>query len=175
MSFSEFAGLIILLIIFLFYMLRRGKEEKQRQQNPEQYAKEQKLKEKRYREFLRSMEVEIPDEEKESDHEIKEKKKSKKSLRPPKYQEKVKESSESSEWQKSSIAHSNRISSAPQTSSKHHKHTVIEIGKSYHEIRNQKPSRGARIIDQLKSRQDMVILYEIFGPARGSGKIDNVP
>lgn len=73
MSWVEWIGFLISVTFLLFLLLRGVWETRQRNQNPEEYYKEQRLKQKRYKEFLKSMEIDVEDDfEQDEEEEIEE-------------------------------------------------------------------------------------------------------
>lgn len=65
MDWSQVIGFIISVLALAFLILRNAWQERSRQQNPEEYARNEKNREKRLKDLLRTMDIEIEDEEEE--------------------------------------------------------------------------------------------------------------
>lgn len=185
MDFSQIIGFIISLLAIIFLMSRKALDERHRRQHPEEYADEQAKKENELKKFLKSMNIDIEDEEQFSPIQ-------KPEVRPippqlpkknkPKHQPKAHpERTLSNNYQfKTSLEHFK-----PETSIEKRQFTTAidarrpvysEDSLISHDLQNANayeirdrynPSRAEALIRRLPSKKYMIILQEIMNKPKG--------
>ncbi len=170
MTLPEFVGFIIMVLVLVYSSIKRVMEEKRRQEHPEEYAEEKRKKEEAFKEFIKSMQIEVEEE----------------SLiktpppppilkrAPPKRVARPKKAGHESFGFESNIEKRGDITQMDER----HIHSSIEDleGKSLvssrlsamqdtaHAGRLEGSSKAAKLLNKLPSQKDMVVLHEVFGP-----------
>ena len=190
MSFVEFVGFIVSFGAMIFLVLRRFFEERQRRLNPEEYERKERIKEENLRRFMRERGIAVNDEEGDDEDfpvEMRRKKSPPVVVKP---QTKAQQSQQSQQAfiklrdaqkqqvsgtlqkKSSSLAFQQGSYGAETASAKkrnmaasdveHSMHHDFKPADSYEVIRIERITAANRLINGLRSPQDMVILKEIL-------------
>lgn len=165
MSVVEFIGFVISLIAFIFLMFRRVFEEWKRPEIPGG-AEEASKNSYRLEDFLRSLEVDMEESKKISPPQKKLKESRPKPLPLPRHEirgdflKNVQESAEKIEEEKQRLE--NQFSGKGVVSSRYK-----NSAKPYETEISVTPSRVQTLLKKLPSKQEMVLLYEIFDRPKG--------
>lgn len=154
MTFPEIIGLIISILALLFLFLRQVWDARERREHPQEYQKKQKEREKRLKQLMKTLDIEVEEDEEES-------------VSLPR-KEKPRESAQAS--QKPSL----QLPKAPyirpiqpvtqqrlDVQRKHVPRSIVYVG------RKEPESRAARLIKQQRTLKDAVLLSEIIGLPKG--------
>lgn len=151
MDIPQFIGFLISIAAIGYLFLRQVWEVRQRQKDPEAYEKKLQEKEKRIKEFMRGLDIDQPE-------------------------EKIEKPIPKGPAKGRSTKHLNRPAPPPilahQSLAKvppRHSFAIPKIAVPTYHVRYMEsaPSRGKTVIRRLHTRQDMVVLHEIFGPPKG--------
>lgn len=158
MDITEIIGFLISLGFLLFLFLKQGWDASARKKHPEEYAKKQREKEKRLKEFMKSMDIQVE----EDDDELEEEKMTPKA--------KIQERSQMRQRSAGNI--SKRLDSLTPLSMTSRRQEKYEVKLSTRRIvytaTKEMPSRGYNLIKMQHSFQDIILLNEIIGAPRGS-------
>jgi hypothetical protein len=179
----EFIGFIISMVAMSIILIKKARDERHRRKNPEQYEKEQEAQGANLKDFLKSLDIDVEDEEQFSppkpvglQHIVKEKKQgmtlgssSKQSSR--QLQNNYQDSSHYDNQRFKTSIDNRKFKTSLDDRYKDYGERVTSkmINKDiikkeeYQVIRRTKTSPAKQILKRLKSTQDMVILHEIIG------------
>lgn len=176
MSFIEFIGFVISFAAMIFLVIRRFFEERQRRLNPEEFARQEKLREENLRRFLKSRDIysgEEEDDEEEFEEELRPvvPKKYNKPVPPPKpailQQQafvKLREAQKQQALQQKAtpppVVHQGNYG-AETAREKRRSHAASD-DTSYEVIRVERVTAANKLLSSLKSPQDMLVIKEIF-------------
>ncbi len=182
MAYIDFSGLLILAVVVFFAVIRRIWEQVKRRQNPELYEAEKHKQEETLRNFLKSLEVDMAEEDT-----FKPAPKPRVEPPPPPPQPKAAVKIAPKRIVQDEYRFTDRLEHyRPETSvDKRKLKTAIEdrykdyTGEriispelrsqrdAYTEKRLEPPSRGRQLIGHLRNKRDMVVLFEILHKPKG--------
>lgn len=155
MNLIEFIGFVISLAALIFLFFKKVRDEKFRLQHPEEYEEELHQKEEALKEILKSMQLDVEDEENLSpppprpQHVMK-----KKYIKPPKAPLTVlqtQKEKEANQYEERTLS-DNRIFNKKTINA-----PAYEVKRLHHS------NRGSDLIKSLPSKRDMLIYKEVFG------------
>lgn len=175
MTFVEFVGFVLSLVVVVVLVAKRFIEDRKQRLKPEEYAKLKKRQEKNLQQFLRSISGDLRSDDLGSDEvddaslselpprRIKPQQKPKAPSRPPfaRLPEVQKSFSPQKESYTSETASDKKRNLAASEAAAP-VHPTFKPADSYEVIRTEKISPGIRLIQSLKSPQDMLVIKEIF-------------
>lgn len=181
MDLSQFSGLIILFLAIVFSIVRNYLEMRDRRQNPEKYAKERKAQDEAYKEFLRSLDINVDEvEEKPVPKPPPPVPPKKKEFKPPKPVYRVAQQGEEAFSERFGLEPTldsySRYESIEERSLETNVskdsdlHSPLESDVVYGRVR--RPSEAKSLLSNLPRPQDMVVLHEIFGEPRSISPYD---
>lgn len=138
MNFVEFLGFIVSLAAFIILAYKRARDA--RRQQPDEYHLDSDEQDKKLREFLKSLDVEVEEE--------------KPLPRPP--------------VKRKAAPKPPVPASQPYefTTTQFKAYQPLLKAEKYEVIREAPPSRGQKLLQSLPSRKNMLIIHEIFGPPK---------
>lgn len=147
MDITELIGFLVSLFFLLFLFIKQGWDASARKKHPEEYARKQREKEMRLKEFMKSMDIQVDEDEEDEEQSISQIKRSQKNRQPP-------------------ANHSARlISISPRPEKRVIKHVPL---LPVYTATKEEPSRASRLIKAQHSMKDVIVLNEIMGAPRGS-------
>lgn len=177
MSFIEFVGFIISFAAMIFLVLRRFFEERQRRLNPEEFARQEKMREENLRRLMKSRGIYSVSEEEEKEEFLPVVSKNYNQPVSPKMSQeqafiKLRESQKQQTVLKNSpvvqqgnygaeTARDKKRNLAASDSARYQHHD-LKPADSYEVIRIEKVTAANRLLSSLKSPQDMLVIKEIF-------------
>jgi len=184
MSLIEFIGFIISVTAMIFLLVRRAWEERHRRKHPEEFKDEQQRQEQTLKQFLKSLDIDMEDEEEFSPppkprveqpvepppppHEMQAQAKPKphRLLQEDEYRfrDKIESYHPESKIEKRKLKI--RIDDRYKGFTGEHivSPELSEKPEVYHAIEKLKSSRARRLVTQLHSRKDMIVYQEIMNP-----------
>jgi hypothetical protein len=147
MNLIEFIGFLITMSAMTFLILRRIWEERQKRSHPEEYDKKKEHQEANLKQFLKSLDIDMNDDEEPEKKPFlsvpkpfdRQQKMTKRMVEPPPHKYIV----------------PSHIYTVPK---------VQNLAEGYHAIVKVKQSRASRMIDRLPSRKEMIVYQEIMNP-----------
>lgn len=165
MSIAEFFGLIISLLAIFFLLYKRIREERYKREHPDEYKKKQRKQEENLKLFLKSLDIDVPDEEEAKPHRRPPPVKWEKTSHVPKAREEYVPRVDKYAPQKTAME-SRELVSALDTRYDKNRFDLAPAPK--YEVHNKKKaSRVEKLISGLHSRKEMVLLHVVFGSPKG--------
>lgn len=162
----EFIGFIISILAMVFLLMRNAKEMK-KQRDPEVYKKEKRVKDKQLKNLLRTLNVNLDDED--DDEEFTEKK-----ARKERYVSNNKSSgnyAQTTKLQHAPIMPVMPVISTPNTAAVRIENAAPMLRASQKNVARivlTKPSRGNVLLKSFKSKKDMIIIRELISPPKSA-------
>jgi type IV secretory pathway VirB4 component len=178
MTIPEIFGFLITLFILGFLFLKQVWEARARRANPEEYQRKQLEKEKRLKEFMKTLNIETDDDddEAEEDRRIKASNKAKQAQKQMQQQIQQVEKRSNSANQSQSQNLTRRLPSSPSTTfaparvtrqSMNLINSQVRVRGTVFTATQEQESVASKLIQDQRSMRDAILLCEIIGPPKG--------
>lgn len=187
MSLIEFIGFIISMAAMIFLLGRRVWEERYRREHPEEFKEEKHKQEETLKHFLKSLDIDMEDEEEDAHPKPRMEKPAVPPPPPPRaiqapaqqkshrllQQDQYKFKDKLDSYRQESQIENRKLKNSIHDRYKDYKGDRIVspdmryMAEAYHAIVKPKPSRANRLVNRLYSRKDMIVYQEIMNPPVG--------